>query len=1197
MGRNPVALFKKGRIDPHPRKPNKRPHRRGQAAPAEDAPVEPASKKSAVLQQEEDAGIVTGVNLPELPDIDPTDLKTDARPDEQDETDADGIANEEGGRAGMTAEEAQANQFKVTASAFRTSRELYAAPSREEMVELKQAQLLFKSNIFKMQLDEMLKQTQVKYHKLRTLKSHLQALKTHLEALPAIETPQLVPMDKGVQGVRVPLVLGQTEARELEYTIAAPTAVEVIGSLAAQTACKPCLQVDLAVTMPTSMFHNKDHLNNRYLVKRACFLAHLAAHLQSRPDVTDPRFEFLNEDPLKPILTYLPQIDGAASKWRVRLLPNIDASDLFKMSRLGPDRNCLRCARNASLLPVQPTEDDSDETATPRYNNAILEDCFLTSDHDAIDHYAQDERCTSFGPALNLLKLPREASSYQMFRKVISFLALQDWSSQVVRMKANAGAAAKSSGDEQGDEALADDATFLQAFDAVFLAPNGRVNLLARTTKAGRQLLQQEARVALAILDDDHVDGFQALFLSQQRAALAYDCIVRVRATSAVAAAYSAQVLNYGGHWHALVQSLVVALLTRALGDRLHLVVPSAKTTQPWALDQAPIDLSPSASADATLFSFGLRLDDANTERLIDLGPMSDDESAVAAFRDFWGAKSEMRRFQDSSIREAVVWDCAPSEACDVVKWIILHILQRHCKLEGQNVFVQHHSFRPVLGTGPNEPDQGRVATQHVNKRFGELASALRQLNLPLKIVGVEPVSATQRYTDPFPPPQEKAAHRSWAPALEVVLQLESSGRWPNDWTAIRHVKSAFYIKIANALDAARLRCRTTVTPAYVDVDYAGYVFRLVVRVDFERNLVKQRLEEAQLAQRQLRAAARDVPEELEEAIATYQPALIALNKSFVALPAHHAMVHSYHMAHASFGDACRLFKRWVACHMCSGHFEEEALELLMLHAYSVGSGLAPPGSAQAGFLRGLSVLAHHDFDADVLVVDPQGSLTQDQVATALREARESRAALPSIVIITPQDVSGTLFTSAGPGAPILNRLRVLAAQSLRFAGDALEDDSSLIGQQRGNILSIFETPTSDFDIVLQLKPARLVRSWQGLRRVLHGEQAGHGDDQVFKNLTSEAARKREVALLVEALSKEFGHLGLFFHDVYGGSCIALAFQPEAKVNRPFALADLQDAAPHEHGEEVSLNVGAVATFMQAICGDAVAIVTVQHTA
>ena len=60
---------------------------------------------------------------------------------------------------------------------MRGHHELYAIPSREEMVALKETQALFKSNLFRLQLEEFLKEVQVDYTKQGFLESTLHALR------------------------------------------------------------------------------------------------------------------------------------------------------------------------------------------------------------------------------------------------------------------------------------------------------------------------------------------------------------------------------------------------------------------------------------------------------------------------------------------------------------------------------------------------------------------------------------------------------------------------------------------------------------------------------------------------------------------------------------------------------------------------------------------------------------------------------------------------------------------------------------------------------------------------------------------------------------------------------------------------------------------------------------------------------------
>ena len=54
--------------------------------------------------------------------------------------------------------------------------------------------------------------------------------------------------------------------------------------------------------------------------------------------------------------------------------------------------------------------------------------------------------------------------------------------------------------------------------------------------------------------------------------------------------------------------------------------------------------------------TIGLLLDTDHTYSIVTMGPPADSLEAIE-FRSFWGDKSELRRFQDGAINEAVIWE------------------------------------------------------------------------------------------------------------------------------------------------------------------------------------------------------------------------------------------------------------------------------------------------------------------------------------------------------------------------------------------------------------------------------------------------------------------------------------------------------------------------------------------------------------
>ena len=105
-------------------------------------------------------------------------------------------------------------------------------------------------------------------------------------------------------------------------------------------------------------------------------------------------------------------------------------------------------------------------------------------------------------------------------------------------------------------------------------------------------------------------------------------------------------------------------------------------------------------------FRVGLVLDTSAHTRRIDMGPPAE-TNGVAAFRDFWGPRAELRRFADGSIREAVLWECDPGLESSIVGQIVRYAIERardeglaylfSCttseKVEG---FFERHGFQRV---------------------------------------------------------------------------------------------------------------------------------------------------------------------------------------------------------------------------------------------------------------------------------------------------------------------------------------------------------------------------------------------------------------------------------------------------------------------------------------------------------------------
>ena len=89
-----------------------------------------------------------------------------------------------------------------------------------------------------------------------------------------------------------------------------PEAVAITGDHASETMALPEACVDVTLTLPSSCFYHKDHLNHRYHAKRALYLLHVAAALKKTATFKQQRWEFLHNDPRSAVLVSLEPLQG-----------------------------------------------------------------------------------------------------------------------------------------------------------------------------------------------------------------------------------------------------------------------------------------------------------------------------------------------------------------------------------------------------------------------------------------------------------------------------------------------------------------------------------------------------------------------------------------------------------------------------------------------------------------------------------------------------------------------------------------------------------------------------------------------------------------------------------------------------------------------------------------------------------------------
>lgn len=226
--------------------------------------------------------------------------------------------------------------------------------------------------------------------------------------------------------------------------------------------------------------------------------------------------------------------------------------------------------------------------------------------------------------------------------------------------------------------------------------------------------------------------------------------------------------------------------------------------------------------------------------RRVDRGPPTTDEVACAKFKSFWGQKSEMRRFKDGSIIEAVVWTDNDLELkkntrpehliATIIKYILNLQMPLQTHLLGRSIVIisdQISSLLPEISQQLPRVAQTSISpetfisysTKALFRRPIESIDLFRRIvtselkGFPLVIENIRAISPSLRYTSLFPPIANPIIFNSnllnsfsgnkvntVVQVIPVVTELQKTSKWPNSLEALRSLKSALLIKLAELL-------------------------------------------------------------------------------------------------------------------------------------------------------------------------------------------------------------------------------------------------------------------------------------------------------------------------------------------------------------------------------------------------------------
>ncbi|OWZ24665.1 Nucleolar protein 6 [Phytophthora megakarya] len=1061
----------------------------------------------------------------------------------------------------------------------------YALPSANELRHLRAADptTSYRSSFFRLQIDELLAATGRKPS--AKVSAGLQNLLFQVkEILQSLQTQQVTQDALQAQGL---LVRNHVKRKEIVLPFQRPSRLDVVGSYILQTmayASKKSaeygvLTVDLAVEMPQDCFLPKDFGNYRYFDKRNLYLGVLISELQTHKelfqDVTLQAWHGECEKPvamLKVSPKCLSENGMKGTKVCVRVIPVV-TPELFKLAKLAPSRNNVKHEPNM-------TEDEMKQWSTPMYNNSILEDMMVRKHtrelHTALKEAPQfAEACIlakvwlrqrGFHKAMDSIndflvsmlllylyqkkRINAQTPSDQMFKVLVQFIAVHKLEDDPLQFPPSEGGVVLTTEGMQ---------TFRKSYDVVFLDSSGRLNLFGRVTRSAWKELQNAAAESVKMVQHCTTDDFRSLFIQKSKFWTRYDQYCWFPAPAPVDDAdedtYTVEekrMINDMGlerFW----QRKLGSVLSRALTDRVSLVRPLTEDSVEWDMQDATLPMGRKVAV-------GLRIDPDNAWRIVDKGPSADDKLASTQFRQFWRGKSELRRFKDGAIIEAVVWEGINTENRHrVLDAIVNFIIPAHCpQLPSSQIKTSNAALYSALDI---EEPAGLKKTKASNASFestmnsvsklwvifNNFAKTLRDLDsLPLKVSDVLPVHPAFRYTSlfsvqPHPLAYSKGEKQNAAPMphvntvlepLVLHLKFERSSAWPNEKMALMHAKTGFYVHIGHELQS-RLNLRCEVAKDCVDVFMSGFVFRLVIRSEKELSVVTG-------------AAG------LKKLALVHSPEYVKVKREADYLSKHSSTVHALHTKNTSYGPTVRLVQRWLADKAMSNMLPIEAVELLVADVFLTTAATSTPHSVLSSFLRFLKNVSSFDWQNMPFIVDLNNSLDDDKRREIMKRFEASNtnpATHPAMFIAADYEDVDCLssWTRFRLDKVVVQRLISLAQTSYGVLVSWLASGASSSGWK-----TAFASSRMAFDALLQLATENLPTK----RIRVEGDKKHPFMAPVYKNMDMTAVPVMigfdPVHELLEDLERSFGHLAFFFVNGVNTSEILITWKPQAFLPTKF---------------------------------------------
>jgi U3 small nucleolar RNA-associated protein 22 len=253
--------------------------------------------------------------------------------------------------------------------------------------------------------------------------------------------------------------------------------------------------------------------------------------------------------------------------------------------------------------------------------------------------------------------------------------------------------------------------------------------------------------------------------------------------------------------------------------------------------------------------------------------------------------------------------------------------------------------------------------------------------------------------------------------AIDIVVELEASSKWPDHLIAIERIKLAFLLRFSTQIENTAHIPTIVSNEGFLDVLLKGYVFR--IRLLYPKELA-------------IRRAERDFPAfSKTQAESINKRTLDNLEKELEGKPQLHQILFNLGIRSPSFPLTCRLVKQWLNAHLVLHYFSDELVDLLVSSLFFNTVEFKSPKTLFQGFYQFLTLLANFSFSTSPLILDFKSDLSEEQ-RDKINSAYNNLKQKPAIFIASKLDATRSIWTREGPPKSIVDGVKKLAIAALK---------------------------------------------------------------------------------------------------------------------------------------------------------------------